>query len=1036
MSLRMNNNRNILDAWITIEQLSEGSISKKDKTYDLLYGPAPDWKRFFIEYIERQKRKSHLSEKRFIKSGVVMYFGIFDFEEVVDILREKYKIKKTDEDIAKSEKFTIALYFNHEMEFLEDYLFLTISGYIRNKGDLPEDLRKVENEFKEILSRRFEENFNAMFNELFIRYNVTPDNFRFKYLTDIENGDVNLHSFFIADLNRAKLLNNDNLNQYIKGFSGTKYNLDSNKHSAFFNPTIFEETVLQPKYYPLGRFPSNTSFALSFMQQAAVNLALNDKNKIISVNGPPGTGKTTLLKDIFADLIVQQAIEIVSSSKKSVKPTIIYYKTAKFGSLPKMISEKNIIVASSNNGAVQNIVNELPKIKEIDKEFIEAIKNVNYFTHISNCHLEKKFSGNTFEIKSTFKGHENWGTFSLEGGKASNMEQLMLTIESIIKDLKENYTPEPKIYEDFKVMYQKASYERQKIQQLSEKIYKLRNLKPELAQKEQDLKIKEQAKKQDLDLFVNEVSGKIDALEEELNNLINNHHSYYHQVEDLDFTRAQAERNFEVIQSQKPSFIWLQRLFFRAKINRYFKQLNEANEELQQLILKRSNLLKLKGKHEQSMNTTKNLLLKLTNEKQMKVAEFNNWLNNEMDKLNKIREQIRDLEMELKGHNIRGIQFDLAYEDLQKSNPWFTEKFRDIQTKLFILALKVRKQFLYDNVKNLNAAAIIWKKQGEYAGRVTGQIIVREAWQWINFAVPIVSTTFASFSRMFNALDENSLGYLFIDEAGQALPQASVGAIFRSRKIVVVGDPSQIKPVLTLDSNVLNLIGQHYLVDERYVSSDASTQTLTDAASQFGYFKNEDEWVGIPLWVHRRCNEPMFSISNSISYNGLMVQGKKKSEAIGKAVWIDVKGNARDKYVKEQGEMLRDLIKFQLVEKPELANEIYVITPFRNVANQLIKILDQIQFTQREEGRVTNVGTVHTFQGKEAKIVYLVLGADTKSKGAASWAVSDPNIMNVAATRAKEEFYIVGEKQLYATLGSRVADETIKIIGKYNRGKL
>lgn len=44
--------------------------------------------------------------------------------------------------------------------------------------------------------------------------------------------------------------------------------------------------------------------------------------------------------------------------------------------------------------------------------------------------------------------------------------------------------------------------------------------------------------------------------------------------------------------------------------------------------------------------------------------------------------------------------------------------------------------------------------------------------------------------------------------------------------------------------------------------------------------------------------------------------------------------------------------------------------------------------------------------------------------------------MNVAATRAKEEFYIVGEKQLYATLGSRVADETIKIIGKYNRGKL
>ena len=44
--------------------------------------------------------------------------------------------------------------------------------------------------------------------------------------------------------------------------------------------------------------------------------------------------------------------------------------------------------------------------------------------------------------------------------------------------------------------------------------------------------------------------------------------------------------------------------------------------------------------------------------------------------------------------------------------------------------------------------------------------------------------------------------------------------------------------------------------------------------------------------------------------------------------------------------------------------------------------------------------------------------------------------MNVAATRAKEEFYIIGDKQLYALLGSRVADETIKIIGKYKSVKL
>lgn len=192
----------------------------------------------------------------------------------------------------------------------------------------------------------------------------------------------------------------------------------------------------------------------------------------------------------------------------------------------------------------------------------------------------------------------------------------------------------------------------------------------------------------------------------------------------------------------------------------------------------------------------------------------------------------------------------------------------------------------------------------------------------------------------------------------------------------------------------------------------------------------------------------MFTIANTISYNGLMVRGKNDSklkeevkaqskgkeedESKGKALWIDVGGKAVDKYVKQQGLILRDLISNRIQEDPELANKIYVITPFKNVANQLIKLLDKINFPIREEGKVINIGTVHTFQGKEAKIVYLVLGADAESKGAASWAVSEPNIMNVAATRAKEEFYIIGDKKLYSSLGSKVANDTIKVIEKYN----
>lgn len=163
-----------------------------------------------------------------------------------------------------------------------------------------------------------------------------------------------------------------------------------------------------------------------------------------------------------------------------------------------------------------------------------------------------------------------------------------------------------------------------------------------------------------------------------------------------------------------------------------------------------------------------------------------------------------------------------------------------------------------------------------------------------------------------------------------------------------------------------------------------------------------------------------------------MVQGKEGDAAQGKSDWFDSTGNAIDKYVKEQALLLKKLITNRLQDNPELAEEIYVITPFRNVAFKVARVLDDIDFTKRENGKPVNVGTVHTFQGKEAKIVYFVLGADSTSSGAASWAVSEANIMNVAATRAKEEFYVIGDKDLYGSLGSNVADSTISIIEKYN----
>lgn len=223
------------------------------------------------------------------------------------------------------------------------------------------------------------------------------------------------------------------------------------------------------------------------------------------------------------------------------------------------------------------------------------------------------------------------------------------------------------------------------------------------------------------------------------------------------------------------------------------------------------------------------------------------------------------------------------------------------------------------------------------------------AWKWINLVIPVISTTFSSAARMFGRLGRESIGNLFIDEAGQAVPWAAVGLIYRSKRVMAVGDPSQIEPVLTLDDSVLEFVRDAMHVSGDYLSDKASVQSLMDSSGKYGFYKNENEWIGIPLWVHRRCLSPMFDISNEISYGGNMVQGNFL-EKRGYAEWWDIHGEAHDKYVEEQGEKVKDFIKAISDGKiPEYdTDRIYVITPFRNVAERLAKKLDEIGFTKEK----------------------------------------------------------------------------------------
>lgn len=873
---------------------------------------------------------------------------------------------------------------------------------------------------------------------------------------------------------------------------------------------------------PLGKWPSK--FMPCLMQQLAVNLSWcpSPENKpIFSVNGPPGTGKTTLLKEIIAGNVVERAnlliqyqdpddafIQRCFQDGNKTHRGYSQYCWGYYDFADERLKDYGMLVASCNNAAVENITKELPdgiallkgmepgknekeavrqgllevqKLFQIDDADKETYKVWNQERYESRIYPDIYFTKLANDLAKRKDGEwDRWGLISAPFGKMSNLKEYMYAVlktyigsfgsNDSIQQHKENYVS---AIQRFKRQYEKVRQMERDLQQISGAWKRFTGQRASLNNEVQKARVLQAQREKRADEILKELEDlarQSKLAEQTLNDYQGELTDLQHRKSFQDGNQANAENQIQELRQHIMELensrrfrdivleIFRRPTMLSRTIQEQYQALTRAEQFLQDEVAKAGQLQQELEQQGRKCDVQGEVISGLENQ-QNQLSEKRQTC---LDQVKQLRLQIEECTKKIaaarqsyllllkEASERRGDQamtvldeeFFRLYDSeedtestaAQVANPWHTAAYNREREKLFYEALKLHKAFLLGskaclwNFKNL---LLLWKEpRDDDKKTVTFTQRDREAafgslLNTVFLLTPVLSTTFASAGNMLSSIRQpGEIGCLIIDEAGQAAPQMALGSLFRCRRAIVVGDPKQVEPVVTDELDLIKRVIQNDYTGY-YQSKTHSVQGFADRLNTVGttYVEGEQEtWVGCPLVVHRRCISPMFELSNALSYNQMMKQqtalpGPEKEAGFCRrsSGWINVSGSengraGKDHFVEAQGRKAWKLIQksFQLTEEmPSL----FVITPFTTVRDGMKKMIcSQPEFMEDKrfaEWVEKNIGTVHTFQGKEADQVIFLLGCDKNSLPAVRWV--NANIVNVAATRAKYRLYVIGD---------------------------
>ena len=341
-------------------------------------------------------------------------------------------------------------------------------------------------------------------------------------------------------------------------------------------------------------------------------------------------------------------------------------------------------------------------------------------------------------------------------------------------------------------------------------------------------------------------------------------------------------------------------------------------------------------------------------------------------------------------NGIQDLYYDTRIEEIQSEIRSIEQKLDNLDSDALMAELKemslryfrdeLGKKYQYKKVRKTFEMDELWK----------------EPQSFLEEYPVVLSTTYTARSSLGR---DARFDYVIMDEASQIDVATGMLSLSCANNAVIVGDIKQLSNIVPpKQRKPLSVIFQKHNVPNAY--DYAENNFLQSVCALLG-----NQIPQVTLREHYRCHPQIIGFCNQKFYNGdLIIMTGPNSESALQLV-TTVEGNHSRGHINQRQ---IDVIHAEILPKLNCsAHEIGIIAPYRDQVGQLVNSIADSEI---------DIATVHKFQGREKNVIIFSTVDDIVTNFS-----DDPNLLNVAVSRAKKKFIIVASDK-EQPVGSNVGD--------------